>query len=57
MPLFDLNGDDEHLSIINIKNPPLLDNHVGAFVYYASLITAIGRSQITLIANKLKNNA
>lgn len=44
MPLFSLNGEDEHLAIINIQNAPVVDKYVGAFVYYASLITAIGRT-------------
>jgi hypothetical protein len=43
-PLFDLNNRDKHLTHVKISNAPFLNNHIGAFVYYASLITAIGRT-------------
>lgn len=54
-PLFDLNNRDEGLIRVKISNAPFVNNHIGAFVYYASLITAVGRTQITSIINRIYN--
>lgn len=42
--MFDLNDRDSHTSRIVIDDIPMLNNHIGSFVYYASMITAIGRT-------------
>lgn len=52
-PLFDLNDRDMELTRVNVSDIPMINNHIGAFVYYASIITAVGRTQITQIANQL----
>lgn len=41
--LYDLNDRDDNLTEVVIDKIPRKNNHIGSFVYYASLITAIGR--------------
>lgn len=43
-PMIDMHNRDEGLNRINVQNIPYNNTHIGAFVYYASLITAIGRT-------------
>lgn len=56
-PLFDLNDRDMELTRVNVSDIPMHNNHIGAFVYFASIITAIGRTQITQIANQLTGDS
>lgn len=42
--MIDMHNRDEGLNRINVQNIPYNNTHIGAFVYYASLITAIGRT-------------
>ena len=46
LPMIDLNNRDQGLVRVNISNIPYFNNHVGSFVYIASIITAVGRTQI-----------
>lgn len=52
-PLFDLNNRDSDLINVTVGDIPHVNNHVGSFVYFASIITAIGRTQITSIINQV----
>lgn len=52
-PLFDLNNRDKNLVNVKISNIPMNNAHIGSFVYYASLITAIGRTCITNLINRV----
>lgn len=42
-PMYDLNDRDLNLTRVKIEDIPMKNQHIGSFVYYASLITAIGR--------------
>lgn len=56
-PMFDLDNRDDTLSQVKIKNIPMVNTHIGSFVYIASLITAIGRSQVTSIINRMSGQS
>lgn len=43
-PIFDLNKRDDDLINIQISDIPMFNNHIGSFIYFASLITAVGRT-------------
>lgn len=42
--MFDLNDRDSNSVRVCIDDAPMVNNHIGSYVYYASLITAIGRT-------------
>lgn len=43
-PMRDLNDRDLGISRVIIDKIPMNNIHIGSYVYYASLITAIGRT-------------
>lgn len=51
--MYDLNNRDENLSHIKISDIPRESFHMGSFSYIASIITAIGRTQILSIINSI----
>jgi hypothetical protein len=54
--MFDLNDRDLGLFECEISNIPRNNNHFGSLCYYASIITAIGRSLIVDVINRAVGN-
>lgn len=46
-----MNDIDPDAVEVTVKGFPTKPNHLGAMVYYASLITAIGRTHILYLIN------
>jgi hypothetical protein len=54
--MIDINERSEtKFTRVNITDVPMVNSHIGSFVYIASFITAIGRTQILNIANRLSD--
>lgn len=43
-PLFDLNNRDSNIVSVTVSNIPQINNHIGSLVFFAAMITAIGRT-------------